>query len=38
VIRKEINNLPPDEARKHTDQATVVLAFPVDEDDEPIIE
>jgi len=37
VIRKEINNLPRDEARKYTNQATVVLAFPVDEDDEPII-
>jgi hypothetical protein len=37
VIRKEINNLPRDEARKHTNQATVVLAFPVNEVDEPII-
>ncbi|KFY15288.1 hypothetical protein V492_02105 [Pseudogymnoascus sp. VKM F-4246] len=38
VTRKEINNLPSDEARKGINRATVVLAFPVDEEDEPIIE
>lgn len=38
VTRKEIYNLPRDEARKNINQATVVLAFPLDEEDEPIIE
>lgn len=37
VTRKEINNLPSDEARKDINRATVVLAFPVNEEDEPII-
>lgn len=40
VIRKEVNNLPSDKARKHSNQATVVLAFPVDKEknDTPIIQ
>jgi hypothetical protein len=38
VFRKEIDNLPHDEARKHTNQATVVLAFPIDNEEKPIVE
>lgn len=37
VVRREIHNLPRDEARKNTNTATVVLAFPVDEEEYPII-
>ncbi|KAF8865581.1 hypothetical protein BDZ45DRAFT_641278 [Acephala macrosclerotiorum] len=36
VVRRQIHNLPPDAARRHTNQATV-LAFPIDEDEEPVI-
>lgn len=38
VTRKEVQNLPPDPARPSTNQAIVVLAFPINEDDLPIIE
>ncbi|CZR61946.1 uncharacterized protein PAC_11843 [Phialocephala subalpina] len=37
VVKKQIINLPHDAARRHTNQATVVLAFPVDDDEEPVI-
>jgi len=37
VIRREISNLPRDDARKNINKATVVLAFPVDEYNDPII-
>ena len=36
--RRLFKNLPPDEARPHTDEAEVVLAFPVDEHGNPVIE
>lgn len=38
VTRKEVKNLPHDDARKHTNRATVVLAFPVDENSLPVVE
>ena len=38
LTRRQLENLPTDEARKHTNKAEVVLAFPVDEDTEPIIQ
>lgn len=38
VMRKVIKNLPPDASRPSTIQATVVLAFPVDAEEEPVIE
>ena len=43
TIQKNLHHLPPDEARKthkgeDIDFATVTLAFPVDEHDEPIVE
>ncbi|MCJ1310202.1 hypothetical protein MMC25_003863 [Agyrium rufum] len=38
VSRKELRDLPPDNARKLTNTATVVLAFPIDDEEEPIIE
>jgi len=38
VIRKDVRNLPPHEARKNIHDATVVLAFPIDAKEEPIIE
>ncbi|KAF4628320.1 hypothetical protein G7Y89_g9830 [Cudoniella acicularis] len=37
VVKKEIPNLPIDEARRDIHQATVILAFPVDEEEDPII-
>jgi len=38
VVRKEADSLPDDPARKHTNSASVVLAFPIDEDDAPIVD
>lgn len=39
VVRRMINDLPYDEARKHTSQAEFVLAFPVNEtDDKPVLQ
>ncbi|KAH7043982.1 hypothetical protein B0J12DRAFT_760369 [Macrophomina phaseolina] len=38
VTRRVIRNLPFDPARKHTNQATIILAFPVDVNDTPILE
>lgn len=38
VMKRTVKDLPYDEARLHTDQAQVVLAFPVDNDDIPIVE
>jgi hypothetical protein len=38
VVRKEIRNLPHVAARINIDTATVILAFPVDEEDKSIIE
>lgn len=38
VVRRAVQGLPEDEARKHSDEATVVVAFPVDENDVPIVE
>lgn len=38
LTRRQLENLPTDEARKHTNKAEVVLAFPVNEDTEPIIQ
>lgn len=39
IVRRMINDLPYDEARKHTSQAEVVLAFPVNEtDDKPVLQ
>jgi hypothetical protein len=38
VVTRYVQGLPADEARKHNDKATVVLAFPVDKDDVPIVE
>lgn len=38
VVRRDITNLPPDPVRQQTTKATVVLAFPVDAQDGPIIE
>jgi hypothetical protein len=38
VFRKEISKLPLDNARKNINEATVVLAFPVDEEDDPDID
>ena len=43
VVKSDLRNLPEDAARKdkrgkNIDYATVVLAFPVNENDEPIIE
>ncbi|KAH8586657.1 hypothetical protein B0O99DRAFT_585566 [Bisporella sp. PMI_857] len=38
VVRKNVDNLPPDETRKNTNQATVVLAFPIDEEGDALIE
>jgi len=37
VIRNEVKNLPADEARKDIDHASVILAFPIDQREEPII-
>jgi hypothetical protein len=37
VARKKISNLPLDEARKNISEATVVLAFPVEKNETPII-
>lgn len=38
VITRAVQGLPDDEARKNNDKATVVLAFPVNEGDAPIVE
>jgi len=38
ITRRQILNLPEDDLRPLTNQAEVVLAFPVDEKDEPVIE
>ena len=43
IMKRDLQNLPFDEARKdkqgnRIDQATVILAFPVDERDEPVLE
>ena len=38
VLRRDIRDLSPDEARENNNEATVVLAFPVDVAQTPIIE
>jgi hypothetical protein len=38
LTRRQLDSLPSDNARKHTNQAEVVLAFPLDEDHDPIID
>ena len=38
VVRRQITNLPYDEKREMTRQAEVVLAFPVDGNEQPVIE
>jgi hypothetical protein len=38
VTRKEVSDLPYDDARKYTNQAIVMLAFLVNEDSVPVIE
>ena len=38
ITKRTLPNLPPDAARPRTDQAEVVLAFPLDEKSLPIIE
>ena len=37
VIRKDVKHLPADKARENINHATVVLAFPIDQNEEPII-
>ncbi|KAE8452297.1 hypothetical protein EG329_000997 [Mollisiaceae sp. DMI_Dod_QoI] len=37
VAKRRIKNLPHDEARKHTSESTIVLAFPITKDSEPIV-
>ena len=38
VTKKKVTDLPYDGARKHSSRATVVLAFPLDSNDMPVIE
>ena len=38
VIKKDVSHLPKEEKREHTNKAQVVLAFPIDSDQEPLIE
>ena len=38
VFKKDVQDLPHDDARKHTSNATIVLAFPVNGFDAPVIE
>lgn len=38
VFKRDVSGLPSDDARSYTDRATVVLAFPVDNAEEPVIQ
>lgn len=38
VVKKKIVDLPPDDARKNINKADVVLAFPIDMEEDPIID
>ncbi|KAL8786867.1 MAG: hypothetical protein Q9195_008024 [Heterodermia aff. obscurata] len=38
IERSVVQDLPADDARPHTSEAEVVLAFPIDEEGEPVIE
>lgn len=38
VVRKEVNDLPHDEARQNINSASVVLAFPLSEEKVPMVE
>ena len=37
IVRRRIQGLPYDEARKNIDHATIILAFPVDEKEVPVV-